>query len=233
LNAPDRVGRSDDPGRGYDYDTLADDLGALLERLDLYDVTLVAHSMGGGELVRYSAATATRAWPQLALVAATLPFPHKSADNPDGLDGNLFEWARAQWRADFPRWIEENAQPYVGTLAPPPAVSRELVDWTRLDMLQTSLQALLECNRAIVETDFRTELRALRVPTLIVQGDRDCSIPLELSGRRTVQLVPGARLEVYADAPHGLYLSHRERLSRDLYDFASGSVAVSAARRLG
>jgi non-heme chloroperoxidase len=86
-------------------------------------------------------------------------------------------------------------------------------------MLRASFKAVFDCNRALFETDFRAELRRITVPTLIIQGDRDMSIPLELSGRRQVELIPGSRLKVYDNGPHGLYLTHRDQLNRDLGDF--------------
>jgi len=180
--------------------------------------------MGGSEVVRYLSRHGAARVARVLLLAPVLPFPLKTASNPDAVDGRLFEQTRAAWLQDFPRWLEENGDPYVGTLPPPNAVSAETRAWTKSDMQQTSLQAVVECNRAIVETDFRQELRAIDVPTLIIQGDRDASMPLELSGRRAAALVPGSRLVVYEQAPHGLYLSHRDRLNRDLAAF----VGVSA-----
>jgi non-heme chloroperoxidase len=215
-------GRSDDPGRGYDYDTLADDLATLLARLELDEVTVVAHSMGGGEVVRYLSRHGSARVARVLLLAPVLPFPLRTASNPDAVDGALFEQTRAQWLADFPRWLEDNADAYVGMLPAPHAVSPERREWTRQDMLQTSLHAAVACNRAIATTDFRDELRKVTVPTLIIQGDRDASMPLELSGKPVAALVPGSRLVVYEQAPHGLYLSHRDRLNRDLLELAGG-----------
>ncbi len=212
-------GRSDDPGQGYDYDTLADDLAALMEHLDLRDVTLVAHSMGGGELIRYLTRHGRDRVAGVVLVAATLPFPMKTADTPDGFDRAVIEMVRNMWRRDYCLWLDDNAAAYVGEGLPGCSVSAGLTEWTKRDMMRTSLKAVLDCNLAMIETDFRTELRDIDVATLIIQGDHDASIPLELSGKRTVELIPGARLKVYDNAPHGLYLSHRDQLNEDLLDF--------------
>jgi non-heme chloroperoxidase len=222
-------GRSDDPGRGYDYDTLADDLACVLEHLDLRDVTLVAHSMGSGDAVRYLTRHGGGRVARLVLLAPTTPFVLKTPDNADGVDTDLFAGRRVEWREDFGRWIEENEGPYFGDGLPACEVSSLLRDWTKSDMLTTTLQAAIEFQRSAVETDFRDELATLSVPTLVVQGDADASAPLPLTGMRTADLIPNCQLLVYENAPHGLYLTHRERLNRDLLDFiATASRGLAA-----
>jgi non-heme chloroperoxidase len=222
-------GRSDDPGRGYDYDTLADDLARVLERLELRDVTLVAHSMGSGEAVRYLTRHGAGRVARLLLLAPTTPFVLKTPDNPDGVDGTFFAERRDEWRRDFGRWILENEAPYFGEGLPGCDVSSLLRDWTKADMLATTLQAAIEFQQSAVETDFRAELSGISVPTLIVQGDADASAPLPLTGARTAELIPGGRLLVYENAPHGLYLTHRERLNGDLLAFIEDHTTALAA----
>jgi pimeloyl-ACP methyl ester carboxylesterase len=222
-------GRSDDPGRGYDYDTLADDLARVLERLDLRDVTLIAHSMGSGDAVRYLTRHGGGRVARLVLLAPTTPFVLKTPDNPDGVDGTFFAERRDEWRRDFGRWILDNEAPYFGDGLPGCDVSSLLRDWTKADMLATTLQAAIEFQRSAVETDFRAELSGISVPTLIVQGDADASAPLPLTGARTAELMPGCRLLVYENAPHGLYLTHRERLNTDLLAFIEDHTTVLAA----
>jgi non-heme chloroperoxidase len=222
-------GRSDDPGRGYDYDTLADDLASLLEDLDLRDVTLIAHSMGSGEAVRYLTRHGGARVARLVLLAPTTPFVLKTPDNEHGVDGELFAERRDEWRRDFGRWILENEAPYFGDGLPGCDVSSLLRDWTKADMLATTLQAAIEFQHSAVETDFRAELSRISVPTLIVQGDADASAPLPLTGARTAELMPNCRLLVYENAPHGLYLTNRERLNADLLDFIEDHTTVLAA----
>jgi pimeloyl-ACP methyl ester carboxylesterase len=229
-------GRSDDPGRGYDYDTLAEDLASLFEGLDLHDVTLVAHSMGSGEAVRYLTRYGDGRVARLLLLAPTTPFVLKTPDNEHGVDGQFFAEGRDEWRRDFGRWILENEAAYFGDGLPGCEISSLLRDWTKADILTTTLQAAIESQRSAVETDFRKELSTLSVPTLVVQGDADASAPLPLTGARTAKLVPNCRLLVYENAPHGLYLTHRERLNVDLLAFidthsrelASGPSAATA-----
>ena len=211
-------GRSDDAGQ-YDYDALADDLAAVLERLDLRAVTLVTYSMGSGEAIRYLSRHGAARVDRLVLVAPTTPFLLKTPDNPDGVDGDFFADRRDEWRRDFAQWLTANEAAYFGDGLPGCAVSPLLRDWTKADMLSTSLHAAIEFQQSGAETDFRDELAKLTVPTLIIHGDADASAPLALTGSRTAALVPDRTLIVYENAPHALYLTHPERLNRDLQAF--------------
>ncbi|QRK08845.1 alpha/beta hydrolase [Archangium violaceum] len=210
-------GRSSDPGRGYDYDTLADDLAFVLEALDLREVTLVGHSMASGELVRYLTRHGAGRIARLVFVApAATPFPLKTADNPEGIDASVFEYVRDQLMLrDFPKWLADNARPFVTEETSP-----EMVEWIMSLMRQCSMKAVIECNRSSTTTDFRAELPRIKLPTLVIHGDKDVSAPLELTGRKTARLIPGSRLEVYEGAPHGLFVTHMDRLNADLLAFA-------------
>lgn len=172
-------GRSSDPGRGYDYNTLADDLGEVVEKLDLRGLTLVGHSMGCGEIVRYVSRHGASRVSRAVLVAPTLPFILKTTDNPDGVDKSNLEQLRAGWRKDFPKWLGDNARPFLT-----PGNSPEMVDWVVRMALQASLKALVDCNYAVTETDFRAELTKFNVPTLVVHGDADVSAQIEFTGER-------------------------------------------------
>jgi len=207
-------GRSSDPGRGYDYDTLADDLGEVIEKLDLRDVALVGHSMGCGEIVRYVSRHGAARVSRAVLVAPTLPFILKTVDNPDGVDKSYLEQLRAEWVKDFPKWLGDNARPFFTAETSP-----EMVGWAVTMGLQASLKALVDCNYAMTGTDFRLELPKFTVPTLIVQGDSDASARVEFTGQRTARLIPGCQLKVYEGAPHGLMFTHIERLNGDLHAF--------------
>jgi non-heme chloroperoxidase len=212
-------GRSSDPGRGFDYDTLADDLAAVLDALDLDDVTLVAHSMAGGEVIRYLSRHGSKRIARAALIGATLPFLTKTADNPDGIDPAVFENGRRNvLMRDFPKALRENMRPFVVA-----DTSQALLDCVAGLMLQCSMKALLDCNRALTATDFRPELAKVSVPTLIVHGDRDVSAPLPITGRKTATLMPHATVKIYEGAPHGLFLTHAEQLNKDLAEFVAGA----------
>jgi non-heme chloroperoxidase len=223
-------GRSDDPGGGFDYDTLADDLAAVIEHLDLRELTLVGHSMAGGEIVRYLTRHGGQRVARIVLLAATLPFPLKTDANPDGIDASVFEGARAEWHRDYGQWLEDNQGPFFGDGLPGCWVSEYVRRWTMADALSSSLLAVIECNRAMAETDFRAEMRELRTPTLIIHGDHDASIPIELSGLKQAELLPHSHLIVYENAPHGLYLTHGSRFNHDLTSFIEDNAASTAER---
>ena len=211
-------GRSGDPGRGYDFDTLADDLAAVLEAVDLQDVTLVGFSMGGAEIVRYLTRHGRGRVARAVLIGTTTPMLARASDNPDGIDPAAFEaFCAGPLMQDFPRWIDENMVPFVT-----PDVSPGIRNWVRDMALRTSAQSARECNRAITSADFRGELPKIAIPTLVIHGDQDASSPLEITGRATAALVPGARLALYEGAPHGLFLTHRDRLNADLLAFIQG-----------
>jgi non-heme chloroperoxidase len=210
-------GRSSDPGQGYDYDTLAGDLAAVIERLNLREATLVGHSMGCGVVARYLSRHGARRVARVALVSPSLPFALKTEDNPDGMDKRVLERLQAAWSRDFPKWLADNAPPFFT-----PETSPEMIQWGIRMCLQASLKALIDCNRATIETDFRAELPKITAPTLIIHGDKDVSTPLESTGRKTARLIPGSRLEVYEGAPHGLMFTHMDRFNRDLLAFIKG-----------
>jgi len=208
-------GRSSDPGRGYVCDRLADDLAAVIEQLDLKGVTLVGHSLGCGEIVRYLSRHGSHRISRIVLAAPTLPYMLKTPDHSDGVVApDLASRIRARMANDFPGWLTENARPFFVA-----ETSQALVDWGVRMMQQTSLKAALDCNRVVMETDYRAELPGIKVPTLIIHGDKDASAPLEQTGRKTAQLIPQSRLIVYEGAPHGLMFTHRERLNSDLLSF--------------
>jgi len=208
-------GRSDDPGHGYDLDTLADDLHAVMETFDLRDAVLVSHSFGGKEAARYLTRHGDARVARLVFIAPAMPYLVKTADNPYGAPLDYFAGLEAAWRSDFPRWLDDNAGPYVT-----PQTSQGLLDWTKRQMLQASLRAVVDVGRTNVHADLRNELTRIRLPSLVIHGTKDASAPLEITGRRVAALIPGAELKVYEDAPHGLYMTHMERLNADLLAFA-------------
>jgi non-heme chloroperoxidase len=210
-------GRSSDPGRGYDFDTLADDLAAVLEALDLHDVTLVGFSMGGAEIIRYVTRHGGARVGRLVSIAPTTPLMMRRPDNPQGFDEAVLEDLHRAFEQDFPQWVEENARPFVL-----PETSQATIEWVKSMALKTSLKAVIDCHRMLVREDFRAELQAIDLSVLVIQGDADISSPIDLTGRPTAELIPGARLEIYEGAPHGLFITHRERLNRDLAAFAAG-----------
>jgi non-heme chloroperoxidase len=219
-------GRSDDPGKGYDFDRFADDIGELLILLDLRDVMLVGHSVGSAEAARYLTRHAADRVSRLVLASTTLPFLARTADNPDGVPLAVMQSVWNSWHSDWPRWVGENRPPFIGAGLPGCALSPEMIQLGMNDMLQTSLPALLQTSRAAVMTDFRAELREIGVPTLLIHGDSDASAPVEITGAKAVTLIPGARLKIYQNAPHGLVATHLSQVEGDIVEFAAAPVAV-------
>ena len=212
-------GRSGQPAGSYGYDVLADDLSVLLEALDLRDVTLVGFSMGGGEVVRTLARHGGARVSRAVLVAAVTPFLVKTADNPDGVDRSVFDGMIAQLEADRPHFLARFGKSFFGAGLLSSPVSAELLDWCGDMALQGSPLATLDCVRSFSETDFRADLAAVQVPTLVIHGTADATVPTEVSGRRTATSIAGARLIEYEGAPHGLFYTEKDRLNADLAAF--------------
>ncbi|MFD1554323.1 alpha/beta fold hydrolase [Paraburkholderia silviterrae] len=209
-------GRSSDPGRGYDYDTLADDLEAVLDALDLSGATLVGHSFASGEIVRYLSRHGARRVAGIVLLSpASTPYLLKTADNPNGLDASLFAASLDEMLTSFPDWIERRAEAYFE-----PGTSRAVIQWTTDMMLRASLYAAAQLNRVQTSTDFRRELAQIDVPALVLHGDSDASAPLELTGGPTAALLAHAVLKVYERGTHGMYLNQAARVCADIAAFA-------------
>lgn len=206
-------GRSDQP---YDYgiDTLADDIATVLEAHEVKDVTLIGHSMGCNEIVRYLSRHGAARVAKIALIAPMTPYLLKTADNPDGIEGAMFETMRAQWRKDFPKWLIDNSRPFFA-----PQTSQAMIDWGMAMMAQIPVHIALACNRTLVETDFRPDCNAVKVPALIVHGTADASAPLPLTGKRTAELIPASAFIIYDGAPHGVMFTHMDKLHADLEAF--------------
>jgi non-heme chloroperoxidase len=201
-------GRSSDPGRGYDYDRLADDLAAVIDRLDLREVTLVAHSMGNGEAVRYLKRHGSARIARLVMLS-TIP-PQSTSDF-----GSLI----AGLKQDRPAFLAKGVTAFTGGHS---AVSPAMTEWIVAQFLRASPKATIDCMRAIAGGDFRADLRAVTVPTLIAHGDKDVVNPLDTTARKAAELIPGSMLKVYEGAPHGLVITHRDRLAQEILAFARG-----------
>jgi pimeloyl-ACP methyl ester carboxylesterase len=211
-------GRSDEPGHGYDFATLSDDLAAIVQRLDLRELTIVAHSMGTGEVVRYLSRHGAARVTRLALIAPISPCTLKREDNPDGADRSALERGRSDLSKDRPGQIARAADAFFAVSKN--TVSVAILDWwTRMIVEGCSLKVMVDLNRAFTEEDFRPDLRAIAVPTVILHGDSDTSTPLEKSGRKVAELIAGSRLIVYENAGHALPITHMDRANRDLLAF--------------
>jgi pimeloyl-ACP methyl ester carboxylesterase len=215
-------GRSSQPWHGYDYDTLADDLKSVLDTLNLGDVTLVGFSMGGGEVARYMGRHGGVRVGRTVLISAVTPFLLQSPDNPDGVDAATFDAMRDGLLHDRPAFLAAFGKQFYGAGLLNFAVSSEILQWSLMMALRGSARATYECIRAFSETDFRSDMAAFNVPTLIIHGDSDATVPLEKSARRAAEMISGAELFTYSGAPHGLMVTEKERLRVDLLDFICG-----------
>ena len=212
-------GRSGQPWSGYDYDTLAGDLGALLDKLSLMDVTLVGFSMGGGEVARYVAHHGASRVARAVLVSAVTPYLLKGPTNEHGVDRSVFDEIAEGLRKDRPGFLAAFGKQFFGAGLLNFSVSSELLQWSANLAMLASPKATLDCVRAFSETDFRADLKALTIPTLIIHGDADATVPIKVSAEQTVKLVPHAEFKVYAGAPHRLFYTERDQLNADLLAF--------------
>lgn len=217
-------GQSSRPSAGYDYNTLADDLHAVLTRLDLRDATLVGFSMGGGEVARYLGRYGTERVRKAVFIASVTPFLLKGPDNPGGLEGNVFEGIRQALRGDRVGFLTSflsnfyNLHAFGGK-----QVSDEVARLSWNIAAQASPIGTLECVNSWL-TDFRDDLVSIRIPTLVIHGDSDRILPFAATGIRTHEAVEGSRLIVVAGAPHGLNWTHAEEVNDGIIDFLQESL---------
>ncbi|MBO3089217.1 alpha/beta fold hydrolase [Cellulomonas dongxiuzhuiae] len=212
-------GRSTQTWHGNEMDTYADDLARLLDTLDLTDVTLVGHSTGGGEVVRYVGRHGTARVARIVLVSAVPPLMLRTDDNPGGLPLEVFDGLRAGERADRAQLYRDLADgPFFGHNRTHD-VDQGFRDAFWLQSMACGHRAAYECIAAFSATDFRADLAAVDVPTLVIHGDDDQIVPFAVGGERSAALVAGATLTVYAARPHGLPDTDRERLHQDLLAF--------------
>ena len=212
-------GKSDRPWDNYDYDTLADDLKAVIDQLKLTKVILVGFSMGGGEIARYIGKYGTDHIEKVVLISAVTPFMLKTADNPDGVGKEIFDEMVENISNDRPAFLAEFGKHFYGVNKNSHAVSQPFLDWSQMHCLMSSAKASADCIRSFSETDFRKDLKKINVPALIIHGDADQTVPIAISGDKTATMLPHAKYIVYKDAPHGLFITHKEKLNKDLLQF--------------
>ena len=212
-------GRSSKAWHGNDMNTYSDDLGAVLEALDITGATLVGHSTGGGEVARYIGRHGTGRVAKAVLVGAVTPQMVVSAANPDGVPLSVFDGIREGVRLDRAQYFLDLAVPFYGFNREGGKASQGLVqNFMNLGM-QCSLKSAYACVKQFSETDFTEDLKKMTVPTLVIHGDDDQIVPIASTGRRAVELLPQGRLSVFEGAPHGLPSTHKDKLNAELLAF--------------
>ncbi|MFC8042086.1 alpha/beta fold hydrolase [Nocardia sp. NPDC057353] len=213
-------GRSTQSWDGNEMDTYADDLAGLIEHLDLRQVTLVGFSTGGGEVARYLGRHGSARIAQLVLVAAVPPFMLRTEDNPGGVPIEVFDGIRAGSLADRSQTYRDLADgPFFGNNRPGQHPSQGMRDAFWRQGLQAGARNAYESIAAFSATDFRPDLDAVDVPTLVIHGDDDQVVPFEVGGKAAAARIRGAALTVYPGAPHGITDTHRDELNEDLLAF--------------
>jgi non-heme chloroperoxidase len=212
-------GRSSQPWGGNDMDTYADDLAALVEALDLKDAVHIGHSTGGGEVARYIGRHGTQRVAKAVLISAVPPGLLKTPANPGGMPIEIFDGLRAAIVADRPKFWNDFSVPFFGYNRPGAKISEGVRESFWLQCTMGGFPASYFCIKAFSETDFTEDLKKFDVPTLILHGDDDQIVPIDVSAMRSSKLVPGATLKVYEGAPHGMCTTLKDRVNADLLEF--------------
>ena len=212
-------GRSGQPWYGYEYDTLSDDLADVLEATGATDAAIVGFSMGGGEVARYMSRHGGRGVIKAGLISSIVPFVLQSDDNPDGVPPAQIEQIKAGILKDRPLFLATFLQQFYGVGWITSPVSQEQLNASLMMAMQAGLKPTLACVDTFAKTDFRSELSAFRVPTLIVHGTSDKTVPIDPTGRAAAAGIAQGQLIEYDGAPHGLTVTEKDRLTEDLLAF--------------
>jgi len=212
-------GRSSQSSGHNDMDGYADDLAALIEELDLRDITMVGHSTGGGEVTRYIGRHGTKRVSRIVLIAAVPPGLLKTPANPDGMPIELFEQLRNGLAADRSQFWRDLAAPFYGANRPGAKVSQGILDQFWLWSMQGGLKNEYDSIKAFSETVFLDDLKKFDVPTLLMHGEDDQIVPINLSSRKSAKLIKNVAEIYYPGLPHGLTATHADIVNRDLLAF--------------
>jgi non-heme chloroperoxidase len=224
-------GKSSQPAEGYNYDTFAQDLRKLVEHLQLNDFALAGFSMGGGEVARYIGKYGSKGVRKAVIISGVPPFLLKTADNPEGVDGAVFEGIQKAAAADRYAFFTEffknffNADVFLGK-----RVSEQVLQASWNVAAEASAIASVACVPTWHE-DFREDLKRIDVPTLVIHGEADRIVPISAGGRRTASMVKGARLVAIKDGPHAVTWTHAAEVNAELLSFLGAAKASGSARR--
>lgn len=219
-------GKSDFPAEGYDYNTMAGDLKELLDHLDIRDATLVGFSMGGGEIAKYFSLFGGERVSRVVLVSAVVPYMLKTDSNPEGVPAEVFADMEANIRKDRPSFLKDFTRTFYSDGLINNAISDAYLNVAINKAMESSPIATLQCAKAFSTTDFREDVTSINVPTLIIHGDDDKTVPIKATGEQSAQLIAGATFVTYEGAPHGLWFTDKDQLTNDLDAFARGKKAA-------
>jgi non-heme chloroperoxidase len=212
-------GRSSQAWSGHDMNGYADDLAAVIEALDLNEVTLVGHSTGGGEVARYIGRHGTERVAAAVLIAAVPPILVKSATNPEGIPIEVFDGLRSSLAKDRSQFYKDFALMFYGANRPGARVSQGILDQFWLWSMQSGLENSYDCIKAFSETNFTEDLKKFDVPTLVMHGEDDQVVPINDSAKKSARLIKGAKEIYYPGQPHGLTTTHQDEVNADLLKF--------------
>jgi non-heme chloroperoxidase len=222
-------GRSQQPWRGYDYDTFADDLADVMKAQDATaDVALIGFSMGGGEVARYMSRHGGFGVTQAALISSVVPYMLQGDDNSDGVPQEQFDAMEKGMREDRAKFFRTFFKQFFGMGLVSHPVSDETLDLAWATAMMAGLHPTLAAAKAFATTDFRPDLPSLTVPTLVIHGTADKTVPIDATGRAVARAVPQAHLIEYDGEAHGVFATQTERLIGDLLAFLSGDESAFA-----
>jgi non-heme chloroperoxidase len=222
-------GKSSQPAVGYNYDTFADDLHQLVTQLGLTGFALAGFSMGGGEVARYCGKYGSAHVSRAVLISSVPPFLLKTEENPEGVDGSVFDGIQKAITADRYAFFEEFFKNFYNTdLLMGKRISEQTVQASWNVAAGSSATATLACVPAWYE-DFRKDLSKVEAPTLVIHGDSDRIVPIDASGSRTAKLIKGSRLYVVKDGPHCILWTHADEVNRELVNFLTTGAQRGAA----
>ena len=219
-------GRSSQPSTGNNMDGYADDLAAVIDALDLKNVTLIGHSTGGGEVARYVGRHGSKRVAGAVLVAAVPPIMLRSVANPEGLPMEVFDSIRAGVAGDRSQFYKDLAVQFYGANRPGAQVSQGILDQFWLWSMQAGALGAYESVKAFSETDFTEDLKKFDFPTLVLHGEDDQIVPVKDSAKKSARLIKGAKEIYYPGAPHGLTSTHQDQVNSDLLRFIQESLRV-------
>lgn len=217
-------GRSDHAPSGYDYDTFSDDLADLIDHLDLSEnIGLAGFSMGGGEIARYLSRHDSKGVTAVALISSVVPYMLKTADNPDGVPQATFDEMSAGMKSDYRQFFTGFFEDFYGDGWVTQKVADEEKQWAWMTTMKAAQWAVLNAADAFATTDFRPDLAHFDLPTLVIHGTADKTVPIDATGRVVAREVAGAQLIEYDGEPHAVFATQTDRLAKDLVQFFGGT----------